>query len=99
MQCNQRKSRIRKLTGFQKREKKKNFLDQLEQDELKRLDFNKEEYEYFIEHCNFTDRQMEILNLRRRGYSIVSISIKTHICERTVNREIKKIKNKILKVI
>ena len=36
---------------------------QLEKEELKRLDFNKREYDYFIENCNFTDRQLEILNL------------------------------------
>lgn len=72
---------------------------QLEKEELKRLDFNKTEYEYFIENCNFTDRQKEILDLRRKGLSIIAISIKTYLSERTINREIKKIKKKIYKVI
>lgn len=71
----------------------------LEKEELKRLDFNKSEYEYFIENCNFTDRQLEILNLRRRGKTIIEISFTTHLSERTINREIKRIKNKILKEI
>lgn len=71
--------------------------------ELKNLDFNKAEYEYFLENCNFTDRQKEILNLRRRGMSIVQISM--HEGEflptstSTVDREIQNIKKKILKVI
>ncbi len=71
----------------------------LEQQDLKRLDFNKNEYEYFIENCNFTDRQKEILDLRRKGKSIVAISIETYLSERTINREIKEIKRKILKLI
>lgn len=76
-----------------------NFLKQLEQRELKNLDFNKAEYEYFTKNCNFTDRQKEILDLRRKGLSIVSISMRLYLSERTINREIKRIKNKILKVI
>lgn len=71
----------------------------LEKSELKNLDFNKSEYDYFVENCNFTDRQLEILNLRRKNKSIVEISMKVHISERTVNREIKLIKRKILKAI
>lgn len=74
-------------------------MQQLEQEKLKKLDFNKAEYEYFLENCNFTDRQKEIFNLRRRGMSIIEISFKTNLCDRTINREIKKIKNKILKLI
>ncbi len=71
----------------------------LEQQDLKRLDFNKNEYEYFIENCNFTDRQKEILDLRRKGKSIIEITFITHLSESTVFRELKKIKKKILKVI
>lgn len=71
--------------------------------DLKNLDFNKQEYEYFIENCNFTDRQKEILNLRRRGLSIIEISMYEGnyfpVSTRTVDREIRKIKNKILKLI
>lgn len=69
------------------------------QEELKRLDFNKSEYEHFIECCNFTERQQEIFNMRRKGKSIVEISMTLYTSERTINREIKKIKNKILKSI
>lgn len=71
----------------------------LEQKELKKLDFNKKEYDYFIEYCNFTDRQKEILDLRRKGKSIIEITFITHLSESTVFRELKKIKKKILKVI
>lgn len=71
--------------------------------ELKGLDFNKFEYEYFLENCNFTDRQKEILSLRRRGFSIIEISMyegkHLPVSTKTVDREIKKIKTKILKLI
>lgn len=96
MQCNQKKLPTAKLTDCLRR---KNFLNQLSPKELKSLDFNKAEYEYFIENCNFTERQKDILDLRRRGLSIVAISLRLYLSERTVNREIKKIKSKILKVI
>ena len=71
----------------------------LKKDELKKLDFNKNEYNYFIEYCNFSDRQKQILDLRRKGKSIVAISLELYLSERTVNREIKRIKHKIYKVI
>lgn len=71
----------------------------LTREELKKLDFNKFEYDYFMKVCNFTDRQKEILNLRRKGKTIVAISMETYLSERTINTELKKIKSKILKVI
>lgn len=75
----------------------------MEKVEAENLDFTKQEYDYFIENCGFTDRQIEILNLRRRGMSIVQISMYEGkylpISTRTVDREIRKIKRKILKVI
>lgn len=62
-------------------------------------DFLESEYEMFYNNCNFTDRQIEILNLRRKGKSIVEISMTLNMGEATVYRELKKIKKKILRVI
>lgn len=62
-------------------------------------DFLESEYEMFYNNCNFTERQLEILNLRRKGKSIVEISMTINVGESTVSRELKKIKKKILKVI
>lgn len=78
---------------------KQTYGETISKENLKRLDFNKLEYDYILENCNFTDRQKKILDLRRRGYSIVAISLETYLSERTINREIKQIKNKILEVI
>ena len=72
---------------------------EVNQEELKKLDFSKSEYEYFIENCNFTDRQKKILDMRRKGKSIIEISMTLYLSERTINREIKHIKRKILKEV
>lgn len=78
-------------------------MQKLTQKEVKELNFTKSEYEYFLENCNFTDRQKEILKLRIKGMSIVQISMYEGeylpVSTRTVDREIRKIKNKILRVI
>lgn len=71
----------------------------LKKEELKKLDLNKAEYEYIIDNCNFTDRQKEILDLRRSGKSLIEITFITNLSERTINREIRSIKFKIFKVI
>jgi DNA-binding NarL/FixJ family response regulator len=67
--------------------------------EFKNLDFNKAEYEYFLENCNFTDRQKDIFELRRKGKSYIEIEFSLNISQSTITREIKKIKHKILKII
>lgn len=78
-------------------------MQKLTQKEAEKLDFTKAEYEYFLENCNFTDRQKEILKLRMKGMSIVQISMYEGeylpVSTRTVDREIRKIKNKIMRVI
>lgn len=62
-------------------------------------DFLESEYQMFYNNCNFTDRQLEILNLRRKGKSIIEISMSLNMGEATVYRELKRIKKKILRVI
>lgn len=76
------------------------------EEKLKKLDYNKIEYEYFLEYCGFTDRQKEIFALKRRGFSEIQISmyenkdflyLPTSIS--TVKREMKNIRIKILENI
>lgn len=64
-----------------------------------KFDFNKSEYDYFIDECPFTDEEIEILSLRRRGKSVCCIAMRMNLSERTVQRRIKSINNKILKAI
>lgn len=63
------------------------------------FDFSYNEYQRFIERCPFTDEEIEILNMKRRGKSNIQISMQLHICERTVSRRLKSIKRKISKEI
>ena len=71
----------------------------MEKGEVRGLDFNKAEYDYFIENCGFTDRQIEILNLRRRGKTIVEISMVVNLSTRTIDRELKAIRKKIIRAL
>lgn len=65
---------------------------------LKFINFTKTEYEYFCEKCMFSELQEKILADRIKDKSIVEIAIKYNISDSKVNKEIRKIKNKILKV-
>lgn len=62
-----------------------------------KFDFSSREYEYFLSKCPFTDEEIEILKLKRKGKSNISIAMTVGISERTVGRRIKSIQNKILK--
>lgn len=63
------------------------------------FDFNKREYDHFVEYCGFTDEETVVLAYRRRGLSIVEISDAMHRSEATTNRTIKRVKNKIMREI
>jgi len=63
------------------------------------FDFSYNEYQRFIERCPFTDEEIEILNMKRRGKSNIDISMRLHISERTVTRRLRSIQNKILREI
>lgn len=64
-----------------------------------KLEFTKKEVDYFKENCYFTDEEEQILELRLRGNTIISIAFMLHLSDKTVQRRIKSIKKKILKVI
>lgn len=64
-----------------------------------KFDFTKDEYEMIIDKCMFNEELSKILEMKIKGYSRVQIADKLHLSERTLDRRIKKIKNKILKVL
>lgn len=66
---------------------------------MNKFDFSYDEYQRFLERCPFSAEEIEILNLRRKGYSITQIDIKLNICDRTVSKRINSICKKILKEI
>lgn len=57
------------------------------------------ECDRFRRDCNFTPQEMNVFNLRVRDKSIVEISQNLNMSEATVNRRIRGIKDKILRVI
>ena len=57
------------------------------------------ECEYFRAKCNFTPDELDVFNLRVKANSIVEICFKLNMSESTVNRKIKNIKCKMLKVL
>ena len=66
------------------------------------LDFTKPEIDFINENARFNDRQQEIFNRltdRKGRQKIVKIALEMCLSERTVSREIKAIKKKILKLI
>ena len=65
-------------------------------------DFTKGELDFIIENANFNDRQLEIFNRltdRRGRQTVVQMSMEMNIGTSTVDREIKKIKKKIYKIL
>ena len=66
---------------------------------MKKFDFSNAEYQKFISVCPFSDDELKILDLRRRGKSIVEMSRELCISDRTILRRINSIANKISKEI
>lgn len=67
-----------------------------------KYDFTKQELDYINENANFNDRQQEIFNRltdKRGRQKVVKIAMEMYISERTVERSIKEIKKKILKIL
>lgn len=64
-----------------------------------RIEFTEPECEKLRTLCNFTKDERLIFDLRVSDHSIVEITKKLNMSESNVNRKIKNIKNKILKVL
>ena len=66
---------------------------------MAKIDFYPEEWAEFIEHCDFTDTELEIIKLTRRGWLIADISAELYMSESTIKRKRKSVVNKILHYI
>ena len=64
-----------------------------------KFDFSYNDYQDFLIKCPFTEEEKQILEYRRKGKSIIEISIILNLSERTVSRRVKSIYKKILKEI
>ena len=63
------------------------------------MHFFNDEWESFIEHCGFTDDELEIVHLLRKGWACVDIAAELYISESTVKRRRKIIGKKIIRYI
>lgn len=73
---------------------------ELEKEEKHKLtEFTKQDYDYFCNNCMFSELQEQILADRIKDNSIIEISMKYSISTAKVNRELKKIKDKIKKIL
>ena len=66
---------------------------------MNKFDFSYSDYQRFIERCPFTDEELKVLELRRKGKSVIEICFALNMAERTVTRRIKSISRKIIKEI
>lgn len=63
------------------------------------FEFTKEQFEDISKKAMLNDELKEIFEMKIKNYSIAQISIKLNMSESTVNRRIKVLKKKIMKVI
>ncbi len=63
------------------------------------FDLTKEEYETLKDKLLLNDELSKILEMKIKNCSIVEISMKLNISERTANRRVKELKKKIMKVL
>ncbi len=64
-----------------------------------KLEFTNQEIDYIKSKIHFTEMQERIMQYRLDELSITKMAMLEHCSESTINREIKKIKKKIMKVI
>lgn len=73
---------------------------ELKKEELGNLKgLNKKEYEYLVEELMLNDLEANILKMRIQDKSIVEMSLDKNISTASVSRIIKKIKNKIERLL
>ena len=63
------------------------------------MHFYNDEWEEFITHCGFTDDELDVVRLLRRGWACVDIAAELFISESTVKRRRKTIGQKIIRYI
>jgi len=63
------------------------------------FEFTKEEFESICKKAMLNDELTKIFEMKIKGYSITKISIEMNMSEPTINRRIKILKKKIMKVI
>lgn len=63
------------------------------------MNFFNDEWEIFVENCGFTDDELEVVNLLRKGWCIIDIAEELCISHSTAARRRKRIGQKIIRYI
>lgn len=58
----------------------------------------KPEVDYFRDNGNFTDDETKVFEMLTKGRAITEIALQMCVSESTIDRKIRKIKHKILKI-
>ena len=66
---------------------------------MERFDFSHAEYEHFKSVCDFSDDELVILEMRRRGKSIIEMKFRLSMSERSIHRCLNSIIRKISREI
>lgn len=66
---------------------------------MKLFNFCKDEENFLIENCNFTEDELNVFKLKQKGWSIVQIAMSIPTSERTVNGIVDSITNKIIRTL
>lgn len=64
-----------------------------------KIEFTEDELKEIKSKIRFTEMQERIIEYRRNEYSITKMSFLEHCSERTISRQINKIKKKIMKIL
>ena len=64
-----------------------------------KFEFTEDEYNYIVKKAMLNEELAQIFKMRIMDYSIIKISLEMHLSVRTVNRRIKELKKKILRVL
>lgn len=66
---------------------------------MNKFDFSHKEYLRLLDVCPFSDEEIKVFDMRRRGKSTIEISMALSLSDRTVGRRIESIVRKISKEI
>lgn len=67
--------------------------------DVMKFDFTKEEYEQLKEKLMLNEELSRLLEMKIKGYSITKMSMELNMSESSVNRRVKQLKRKIMKVL
>ena len=63
------------------------------------FEYTKEEFNNIVEKAMLNEELTKIFEMRIKDYSITKIALELNLSERTINRRIKELRKKIMKVL